>query len=170
MRSTLLGLLALALTKSVLAAEPPTLEPASRTSPHASSLSDYRAWSEAPVGGGEPPMKVSSVQAARMQAMRHLPTPMGLCRRRAERRRRPQRGLLLAITIRSSPCAQPYPHDTSAPSRADRPGAWNAGPERLCQFLPGRRLRHRPGNDPRPYRCRCPMGQERRGPQGDRYV
>ena len=51
MRSTLLGLLALALTKSVLAAEPPTLEPASRTSPHASSLSDYRAWSEAPVSG-----------------------------------------------------------------------------------------------------------------------
>ena len=50
MRSTLLGLLALALTKSVLAAEPPTLEPAFRTSPNAPSLSDYRAWSEAPVG------------------------------------------------------------------------------------------------------------------------
>ena len=50
MRSPLLGLLALALTKSVLADEPLTLEPASRTSPHASSLSDYRAWSEAPVG------------------------------------------------------------------------------------------------------------------------
>jgi hypothetical protein len=51
MRSTLLGLLALALTKSVVATEPPTLESASRTSPYASSLSDYRAWSEAPVGG-----------------------------------------------------------------------------------------------------------------------
>ena len=50
MRSILLGLLALALTKSVVATEPPTLEPASRTSPYASSLSDYRAWSEAPVG------------------------------------------------------------------------------------------------------------------------
>ena len=50
MRSTLLGLLALALTKSVLAAEPPTLEPAFRTSPNAPSLSDYRAWSEVPVG------------------------------------------------------------------------------------------------------------------------
>jgi len=51
MRSILLGLLALALTKSVVAAEPPTLESASRISPDASSLSDYRAWSEAPVGG-----------------------------------------------------------------------------------------------------------------------
>ena len=84
MRSILLGLLALALTKSVLAAEPPTLEPAFRTSPNAPSLSDYRAWSDAPVGGGERPMKESCVQAARMQAMRHLPIPMGLCRRRAE--------------------------------------------------------------------------------------
>jgi hypothetical protein len=67
MRSILLGLLALALTKSVLA-EPPTLEPAFRTSPNASSLSDYRAWSEAPLAAASANEGVQR-QAARMQAI-----------------------------------------------------------------------------------------------------
>lgn len=50
MRSFLLGLSALALMKSAWAAAPPSLEAPSSTSSYVSSLSDYHAWSEPPVG------------------------------------------------------------------------------------------------------------------------
>ncbi len=50
MRSYLLGLSALAMMNSVWAATPPLLETSSSPSPYVSSLSDYHAWSEPPVG------------------------------------------------------------------------------------------------------------------------
>ncbi len=68
MRTFLLGLSALALTQSAWAAAPPSLEAASSTSPYASSLSDFRGWSEPPVGAWK-----AANEVVRRNILGHVP-------------------------------------------------------------------------------------------------